>query len=185
MADLLVYILDRKVASSGTGRMRSNASSAYPRVHATGVHRDRPEHRCRPVGGVRSGEADARPAVLPEGPDFGINDAIDVTTDGSILYDVSGELREYSKDGKVRSIWSCSKHSHSHRNARLLFEHGQLVEADDTVMLSFPYLGTAVRINRKTCPGRQYGNQSGSYAFSPSPWQFEFQHSPSSRRRAP
>ena len=37
----------------------------------------------------------------------GLADAIDVTDDGSLLYDANNELRELTQAGTTRMIWSC------------------------------------------------------------------------------
>jgi hypothetical protein len=109
----------------------------------------------------------------------GIDDAIDVTPDGSILYDTTGDLHEYTKDGKDRIIWSCSKTIPGGTGMMACYSNTvNWVSADDTVMLSFPYIDTVAQVDRKTGTlVGQYGNASGSYAFSPSPWKFQFQHS--------
>jgi hypothetical protein len=106
-------------------------------------------------------------------------DCIDVTDDGSLLYDNAdtSELEEMNRDGEVRSIWSCSD------------EFGGGFEcysntinwnpADDTVLMSFPYERTVVQIDRQSgAVVGQYGEAAGSYAFSPDSWTFGFQHFP-------
>ena len=46
-------------------------------------------------------------------------------------------------------------------------------------MLSFPDPNTVVQIDRKTgTVVGQYGERTGSYAFSPSTWAFGYQHFP-------
>jgi hypothetical protein len=85
------------------------------------------------------------------------------------------------KDGTTRTIWSCSKQfSGVFTGAYDCYSNTvNWVEADNTVMLSFPYVSTVVQIDRKTgTMVGQYGNAAGSYTFSPSPWKFQFQHSP-------
>jgi len=156
----------------------SNTSSAYPRVARDG------EYLVFDKGGAGGDFKGAKGVIrmtldrqyyqLISLPD--VDDAIDVTTDGSILYDTNGELHEYTKQGTNRTIWSCSAHLSSGLNC--YSNTVNWVPADDTVMLSFPYISTVVQIDRKT--GNmvgQYGNAQGSYAFSPSPWKFQFQHS--------
>ncbi len=109
-------------------------------------------------------------------PVEGLSDCIDVTDDGSLLYDVvnSYELREMNAAGDVRTIWSCPDHF-----------GGQFIcysntinwnPADDSILLSFPYERTVIQIDRQTGDVvGQYGD-AGGYAFSPSDWEFEFQH---------
>ena len=106
-----------------------------------------------------------------------LSDAIDVTDDGSLLYDVTGawELRELDREGQIRSIWSCPDHFgpgfHCYSNTI------NWNPADDTVLLSFPYRNTVVQVDRQSgAVVGQYGSAPGSYAFEPAPWNFEFQH---------
>ena len=50
---------------------------------------------------------------------------------------------------------------------------------DDTVIMSFPDENTVAQINRQTgALVATYGDRTGSYAFSPATWSFEFQHFP-------
>lgn len=113
----------------------------------------------------------------------GLSDCIDVTALGSLLYDVHGELRELSRGGEVRSIWSCREHFGPGFECYTNTVNWDPVE--DSVLLSFPYENTVVEIARSS--GRllgQYGRAGGSYAFAPpatSPpeeWVFSFQHFP-------
>jgi len=107
----------------------------------------------------------------------GLSDAIDVTTDGSVLYDVNGDLRELTKAGTTRNIWSCRTALGASFNC-----YSNAVNwnpADDTVLLSFPEPNTVVQINRATgALVATYGDFAGSYTFSPTTWSFEFQHFP-------
>jgi hypothetical protein len=106
-----------------------------------------------------------------------LDDAIDVTTDGSVLYDAMGELRELTRAGTTRKIWSCATQFGS--NFECYSNTVNWNPADDTVLLSFPGPCVVVQINRQTgAMVGQYGNTSGSYAFSPSPWKLQFPHSP-------
>ena len=118
-----------------------------------------------------------------EVPVEGLADAIDVTEEGSLLYDAESELREMSADGAVRSIWSCREHFGRSFNC-----YTNTINYDprsDTVLMSYPYPGTVVEVDRAT--GRlvgQYGNARGSWSFAPpvstppDAWRFEFQHFP-------
>ncbi|HEU5076417.1 MAG TPA: hypothetical protein VFU02_19635 [Polyangiaceae bacterium] len=116
-------------------------------------------------------------------PVSGLADAIDVTSDGSVLYDAEDELRELLPDGEVRTIWSCRQHF-----GRGLSCYTNTINWDpvrDTVLMSYPYSGTVVEIDRKSGDlVGQYGNARGSWRFGPpesSPpeaWKFEFQHFP-------
>jgi hypothetical protein len=105
-------------------------------------------------------------------------DAIDVTADGSLLYNVDGqnaELRERTRDGQTRGIWRC--HDRFGANFQCYSNTVNWNPIDDTVLMSFPYQNTVVEIDRQS--GEvvgQYGDAPGSWAFSPATWEFEFQH---------
>jgi hypothetical protein len=109
----------------------------------------------------------------------GLADCIDVTDDGSLLYDTTGshELREMTRDGAVRMIWSCPDHFGSS------FEcYSNTINWNpigDTILLSFPYPATVIEIDRQTGDVvGQYGEAQGGYDFSPPSWRFGFQHFP-------
>jgi hypothetical protein len=108
-------------------------------------------------------------------------DAIDVTSDGSLLYNVDAqggqpaELRELTADGQVRSIWSCT--ATFGQGFQCYSNTVNWNDRDDTVLMSFPYENTVVEIDRQSgAIVGQYGDAPGSYAFSPDTWEFEFQH---------
>ena len=107
----------------------------------------------------------------------GLADAIDVTDDGSLLYDANNELREMNKAGTIRTIWSCRTAFGASFNC-----YSNTVNwssADDTVLMSFPEPNTVAQINRQTgALVATYGDRTGSYTFSPTTWSFEFQHFP-------
>lgn len=170
-----IYIMDRQ------GRMvwywadpSDNASSAYPRIARDGEYLVIDRGRQGNTGVLRM-TLDRWYYELTAIK--GLADAMDVTTDGSVLYDVRGDLKELTRAGTTRSLWSC-------RQAFPSFEkcYSNTVNwnaAADTVMLAFPDDGTVVEIDRKTgTMVGQYGNAPGSYAFSPSSWQFQYPHSP-------
>jgi len=160
----------------------SNLSSSYPRVARDGEYIviDRAK-----AGMTHSGATGVVKMTLDRQyyqtvAINGVDDAIDVTPDGSILYDTTGDLHELTKQGTDRVIWSCSKSIPGGTGMMACYSNTvNWVPADDTVLLSFPYIDTVAQIDRKTGTlVGQYGNASGSYAFSPSPWKFQFQHSP-------
>jgi hypothetical protein len=107
-------------------------------------------------------------------PVSGLSDCVDMTSSGSLLYDANNELREMTRDGKVRTVWSCrQKFGQSFQCYSNTVNWNPLT---DTVLMSFPEERTVVEINRQT--GElvgQYGSATGSYAFSPT-WTFEYQH---------
>ena len=105
-------------------------------------------------------------------------DAIDVTDEGSLLYNVDGqnaELRERTRDGQTRGIWRCG--DQFGQNFQCYSNTVNWNPIDDTVLMSFPYENTVVEIDRQS--GEvvgQYGDAPGSWQFSPATWEFEFQH---------
>ncbi len=173
-----LYIMDRQ------GRIvwyyadpASNATSSFQRVARDGEYIWIEK---RPFGagserGVLKMTLDWE--YYEEIPVDGLSDCIDVTDDGSLLYDVTPAyvLREMSRDGEIRDIWSCPEHFGERFNC-----YSNTVNWDpfgDTVLLSFPYSNTVVQIDRQTGDVvGQYGEAPGSYSFEPSPWAFEFQH---------
>jgi hypothetical protein len=110
----------------------------------------------------------------------GLSDCIDVTDDGSLLYNANDdELRELKRDGTVRPIWKCST---QFANVSRFVCYSNTINwdpASDSVIMSFPEENTVVQIDRQTgAMIGQYGSTAGSYAFSPSPWEFQYQHFP-------
>ena len=104
-------------------------------------------------------------------------DCIDVTDDGSLLFDQEnpGILKELTRDGQTRDIFDCSEHFASGFDCYTNTVNWS--PADDTVLLSYPRETTVVQVSRQT--GEvvgQYGTAPGSYAFEPSTWTLEFQH---------
>jgi hypothetical protein len=104
-------------------------------------------------------------------------DCIDVTDDGSLLYDQEdpGILKELTRDGRTLEIFNCSEHFGSDFDCYTNTVNWS--PADDTVVLSYPRETTVVQVSRQT--GEvvgQYGTAPGSYAFEPNTWTLEFQH---------
>jgi hypothetical protein len=113
----------------------------------------------------------------------GLSDAIDVTDDGALLYDVKGTLRELSETGESRDIWSCREHFgagfHCYTNTVSWYA------PENSVLLSFPYENTVVEIDRSSGDlVGQYGSARASFEFlpprsiPPSAWSLSFQHFP-------
>ncbi len=110
-------------------------------------------------------------------------DCIDVTSDGSVLYDAHHELWELLASGEHRYIWSCRKHFGAGFDC-----YSNTVNWDpqrNTVLLSYPYENVVVEIDRATGDlVGQYGRRAGSFAFAPprrappDQWGFAFQHFP-------
>jgi hypothetical protein len=104
-------------------------------------------------------------------------DCIDVTDDGSLLYDQEnpGILKELTRDGVTREIFDCSEHFGAEFDCYTNTVNWS--PADDTVLMSYPRETTVIQVSRQT--GEvvgQYGTAPGSYAFEPNSWTFEFQH---------
>ena len=173
-----LYIMDRK------GRIvwyyadpASNATSSFQRIARDGEYIWIEK---RPFGGggqrgvlkLTLDHAYSEEITVPN-----LSDCIDVTSDGSLLYDAQNELREMNAAREVRTIWSCREqfgpgfqcYSNTvNWNAR-----------DNTVFMSFVEHDTVVEIDRVS--GElvgQYGSEPGSYAFSPPTWGFGYQHFP-------
>jgi hypothetical protein len=113
----------------------------------------------------------------------GLADCIDVTSDGSLLYDADNELREMTRDGQISTIWSCP--DHFGQGFECYTNTINWNEADDTVLMSYPEPNTVVQVSRATgMVVGQYGDAPGSYEFAPplsmppSEWGFGFQHFP-------
>ena len=106
-----------------------------------------------------------------------LSDCIDVTVDGSLVYDVEPqwELREMNKAGTVRTIWSCPRAMGS---GFMCYSNTVSWDAaSDSIIMSFPYENTVAQIDRKTGTLiATYGKATGSYTFDVAGWGFEFQH---------
>jgi hypothetical protein len=177
-----IYIMDRQ------GRIvwywvdaASDASHAYPRVALDG------EYIVIDTG--RSGETTSPTGALGLTLDWqyykfvaipGIDDAIDVTSDGSVLYDADGKLRERNKQGSIRDIWTCPYTNDPGADPTSCYSNTVTwVASDDTVLMSFPSCSTVAQIDRKTgALVGQYGNAPGSYAFADATWKFQYNHAP-------
>jgi len=173
-----LYIMDRQ------GRIvwywadaTSNTISAFPRVARDGeyiVFEKRPASGSgMPV--VVKMSLDGAYMATVQTP--GLSDCFDITTDGSILYDTSADVKEITKAGASRTVWSCRTAFGASYNC-----YSNTINwnpADDSIMFSMPDPNTVIQIDRKT--GTiigQYGERAGSYTFSPTTWQFGFQHFP-------
>jgi hypothetical protein len=173
-----LYIIDRQ------GRVvwyladaTSNTISAFPRVARDGEYI---VFEKRPASGtgmptVIKMSLDGQYSQTIQAP--GLSDSFDITADGSILYDTSADLKEITKAGTSRTIWSCRTAFGASYNC-----YSNTVNwnpADDSILMSLPDPNTVVQIDRKTgAIVGQYGERAGSYTFSPSTWQLGFQHFP-------
>ena len=173
-----LYIMDRQ------GRIvwyyadpASNATSSFQRIARDGEYIWIEK---RPFGG--RGERGVLKMTLDwkyteEFAVDGLADCIDVTDDGSLLYDVTGsyELRERTANGMTRTIWSCREHFG--RNFQCYSNTVNWNPLADSILLSFVEHDTVIEIDRKSgMVVGQYGSAQGSYTFMPSNLGFEFQH---------
>jgi len=173
-----LYIIDRQgrvvwYYADGT----SDATSSFQRIAKDGeyIWIER-----RPFGGsgthsVLKMTLDRQYSQVVQVPN--LSDCIDVTTDGSLLYDTDPQwqLHELTKAGTDRVIWDCPKTMGT--NFECYSNTVNWDPASDSVVMSFPSEGTVVQIDRKTgaLVGR-YGAGSGAYTFDQPNWKFEFQH---------
>ena len=186
-----LYIIDRQ------GRivwyytdMGANPCMAYPRVSREESHLYIEKRMFYARGSYR-------PRVARMTLDFnqfeeisipGLDDCFDVTDNGGILFNEWSDseaawLRERRPDGTVRDIWSCgawaesigvTDHAH-YCYANTVNWHPK----EDTIILSMPYINTAVEIDRQTGDLlSQWGNLPGSFEFQPPSWEFQFNHFP-------
>jgi hypothetical protein len=180
-----LYIMDRR------GRVvwyyadpASNATTSFQRRARDGAYIVF-EKRCYGCGGYA--ESIVKMTLdwdtFEEIPVSGLADAIDVTSDGSLLYDAGNELRERMSDGEDRVLWSCRAHFGPAFNCYTNTINWNA--ARDSVLMSYPYMGTVVEIDRHEGElVAQYGNAKHSFEFAPplstppSAWRFEFQHFP-------
>jgi hypothetical protein len=94
----------------------------------------------------------------------GLYDAIDVTDDGSLLYDTFGEVHELTADGEDRLIWDCSE---------LMLDGVCYTNTvnwnpqEDSVLISLPYDNVVAEIDRNS------GEMIGIYGDDPNAWSFE------------
>ena len=169
-----VYIMDRQARIVWYyADASSNAATGFQRIARDGeyIWIDKTRMGTRGVVKMTLDRQYMQTIALP------IGDAIDVTTDGALLYDSNNELREMNKAGTSRTIWSCRTAFGASYNCYTNTVNWN--PADDTVLMSFPEPNTVVQINRQTgAIVATYGDRAGSYAVSPSTWSLEWQHFP-------
>jgi hypothetical protein len=179
-----LYIMDRqgRIVWYYTDPAR-NSPSGFPRVARDGEYLWAEQSRVGNQGRVIKMTLDREYFEVIDLP--GLADAIDVTDDGSLLYDVgnSGELREMTRDGEVRTIWHCGTELDLSPNCYSNTINWNPIE--DSVFMSFPDPGAVVEIDRAS--GEMigyYGNQPDTWEFAPplenppAEWRFGFQHFP-------
>ena len=107
-----LYIIDRQgrvvwYYADATG----NPTSSFQRIAKDGEYIWIEKRPFTGSGSKTRPQDDARSGVLADRHVPDLSDCIDVTSDGSLLYDVEPqwELREMNKAGTVRTIWSCPR----------------------------------------------------------------------------
>jgi hypothetical protein len=179
-----LYIMDRQ------GRMvwyysdaASNATSSFQRMARDGEYIWIEK---RPFGGnsARSVLKRTLDGTYSENiPISGLADCIDVTSDGSLLYDANNVLRERTRAGQTRDIFNCRNHWSS---GSCYTNTVNWNSRDNTVLMSYPERDTVLEVSRTTANTvvGQYGMASGSYSFATTPpppppettWQFGYNH---------
>lgn len=185
-----IYIIDRE------GRIvwyysdrGDNPCMAYPRAARDGSHLYIEKRMFYNAAGytpkVLRLTLDYRQAVEISVP--GLDDCIDVTDDGSLLYNTwsrggDAGLYERRADGSTRKIWDCAAWAFASgvtaASANYCYSNTVNWNAlNDSVTMSFPYINTAVEIDRQTgALLGQWGDAPGSCSFVPETWSFEFNH---------
>jgi hypothetical protein len=160
----------------------SNATTSHPRVARDGEYIWLEK---RPFGGNAARSVLKRTldgAYTESIPISGLSDCIDVTPDGSLLYDANNILRERTRAGQTRDIWNCRDHFPT---GSCFTNTVQWNERDNTILMTFPERDTVVEVNRASgMVVGQYGMEVGSYGFATTPappppettWQFGYPH---------
>ena len=168
-----VYIMDRR------GRVvwyyaepESNISSAFQRVARDGEYIVIDKGRLNDTGVVRM----TLDWEYYEETPMVVGDCIDVTDEGFILHDDGdGTLLETDPDtGTTREIWNCE----GTINGTCYSNTVNWNPLDDTVLMSFPYSGTVVEIDRQSGDTVSVWGDLGDWEFMPSSLGFEFNHFP-------
>jgi hypothetical protein len=179
-----LYIIDRQ------GRIvwyysdaASNATSSFQRAARDGGYLWI-EKRPFSSTGTRSVLKRTLDGTYSESISVPVGDCIDVTTDGSLLYDSGNILRERTRAGMTRDVFDCREHFGS--GFQCYTNTINWNERDDTIVMSYPDESTVIEVRRSN--GEvvgQYGAETGSYAFAAMPappgggsWNFGYQHFP-------
>jgi hypothetical protein len=106
----------------------------------------------------------------------GLSDCVDITDSGSLLYDASSELREMTRAGAVRTIWSCRDHFGA--DFECYTNTVNWNPLNDSVFMAYPSENTLIEVDRENGDVvAQFGKAKGSWEFSPT-WNFEYPHFP-------
>ncbi len=178
------YIMDREARivwyyADGT----STISSSYPRVARDGEYIAIDRGRTGGTLGVTKMTLDRK---FFQALNMSVSDSMDVTPEGSIVYETNGVLKERAKGATTdRTIWSCSASMYASLFGNNCYSNVVNYDpASDSILMSFPDPNTVLQINRKATSAMgdaaviaAWGDD-GNYTFSPATWSFEFQHFP-------
>ncbi|MEE9384874.1 MAG: hypothetical protein V3V08_15835 [Nannocystaceae bacterium] len=184
-----LYIIDRAGRIVWYYRDRAyNPEMAFPRLARDGSHLIVEKKQF--VGGVLQGrimrfDLDLERIDRIEVP--GMDDCYDITDDGSILFNTRAHsgprayLKERGPTGVIRNIWDCSQWADDRQiehRSRCYTNTVNWNPADDTVLLSMPYLNTIVQVDRVSGElVAEWGDKAiGGWRFSPATWGFGFNH---------
>jgi hypothetical protein len=120
-------------------------------------------------------------SYFEEVPVPGLEDCMEMTDDGAILFNTGYEgdsnLKELLPDGTVRTIWNVEEWVQATGQFITYTNTVNWNPLNNTVTMSFPYSNTAVEIDRTS--GQliaQWGSLADSWDFSPDTWRFQFNH---------
>lgn len=109
-----------------------------------------------------------------------LNDAMDVTDDGTFVYNSTSTVYELLEDGTERKIWSCSDWAETHVDGGWADCYANSVvfnAANNSIVLSYPYVNTVVEISRDSGEVLAYwGDATGAWTFDPSSTGLDFVH---------
>lgn len=158
-----------------------NPAMAYPRIAPDGSH-------FYVERSIRGGSN--RPSVFRSTLDFrqfeefetpGLNDAMDVTSDGTLVYNSEEWVIERQANGTERNIWNCTDWADAHAAGigwPACYANSVVFNPlNDSIIVSYPYINTVVEISRQSGETiAQWGDASGSWVFDPVTTGLDFEH---------
>jgi hypothetical protein len=110
----------------------------------------------------------------------GLDDAMDVTDDGTFVYNSMSAVFELLEDGTERNIWSCSQWASTHVDDGWATCYANSVvfnAANNSIIVSYPYINTVVEIARASGELLAYwGDAKDAWTFEPSSTGLDFVH---------
>jgi hypothetical protein len=111
----------------------------------------------------------------------GLNDSMDVTDAGTIVYNSEEWVIELQANGTERNIWNCPDWANAHGvgpgGATCYSNSVVFNPLNDSIVVSYPYINTVVEIDRQSGDlVAQWGDASGSWAFDPITTGLDFEH---------